>query len=107
MCVILHAEEGAGLVQRKALASAVIVHPPLERPSLSLHRQLSAPFLFLGGGEGQEELKQAVGKFKKSPGRHLTILSAPSICFLFFFSPCPSRGILAVGGGLGRVLELM
>lgn len=28
VCVILHAEEGAGLVQRKALASAVIVHPP-------------------------------------------------------------------------------
>lgn len=28
VCVILHAEEGAGLVQRKALASAVILHPP-------------------------------------------------------------------------------
>lgn len=75
-------------MQRKALASAVIVHPPLERPSLSLHRQLSAPFLFLGGSGGARGIEASSWEIKnKSPCRHLTFFSAPSICFLFFFSP--------------------
>lgn len=46
VCVVVYAE-GAGLMQGKALASAVVVHFPPERSSLSLHGQLSLLLSFL------------------------------------------------------------
>lgn len=86
------AEESPGL-------SCYCTSPP--RETLTFPAQTTfCPVFISGGEEGQEKLKQAVGKFKKKKAPVDTLPSSllpRSVSF--FFPPCPSRGILAVGEG--------
>lgn len=111
MCVVLYRVGGWGVMQGKALASAVVVHFPPERSSLSLHQPTFSP-AFLSGGSLQVtvtryNLKQQSKRERRKVGLPLLPSSPPlPRSSLHFFLSFPQRigGRGSGGGGVRTVL---